>query len=162
MIAREETGEALAASGANDGLLDVAVIGGSQAGLAMAWYLARQQLRFVVLEAAPEIGHTWRSRWDSLTLFTPTQHDALPGMPFPGPPDTYPTKDPVADYLQAYAAAFDLPVRLNARVTHLSKTAGASRSARRMRPSAPARWWWRPGRSRCRSCPRRPGGWTPR
>ena len=123
MIAREETGEALAASGANDGLLDVAVIGGSQAGLAMAWYLARQQLRFVVLEAGPEIGHTWRSRWDSLTLFTPTQHDALPGMPFPGPPDTYPTKDPVADYLQAYAAAFDLPVRLNARVTHLSKTA---------------------------------------
>ena len=77
----------------------------------------------MVLEAGPEIGHTWRSRWDSLTLFTPAQHDALPGMPFPGPPDTYPTKDPVADYLQAYAAAFDLPVRLNARVTDLSQTA---------------------------------------
>ena len=123
MTAREETGEAMAANGASDGLLDVAVIGGSQAGLAMAWHLARQQLRFVVLEAGPEIGHTWRSRWDSLTLFTPTQYDALPGMPFPGPPDTYPTKDPVADYLQAYAAAFNLPVRLNARVTHLSKTA---------------------------------------
>ena len=30
MIAREETGEALAASGANDGLLDVAVIGGTR------------------------------------------------------------------------------------------------------------------------------------
>ena len=77
----------------------------------------------MVLEAGPEIGHTWRSRWDSLTLFTPAQYDALPGMPFPGPPDTYPTKDPVADYLQAYAAAFNLPVRLNARVTHLSQTA---------------------------------------
>jgi len=104
-------------------LLDVAVVGGGQAGLAMAWHLARAKLRFVVLEAGPEIGHTWRSRWDSLTLFTPAQHDALPGMPFPGPPDTYPTKEPVAGYLQAYAAAFDLPVRLNARVTHLSRTA---------------------------------------
>ena len=113
----------MAANGTNDGLLDVAVIGGGQAGLAMAWHLARQQLRFVVLDAAPEIGHTWRSRWDSLTLFTPAQYDCLPGMPFPGPPDTYPAKDPVADYLQAYAAAFNLPVRLNARVTHLTKSA---------------------------------------
>jgi cation diffusion facilitator CzcD-associated flavoprotein CzcO len=59
------------ASGAGDELLDVVVIGGSQAGLAMAWHLARQHLRFVVLEAGPEPGHTWRSRWDSLTLFTP-------------------------------------------------------------------------------------------
>ena len=115
------------AGGPGDELLDVIVVGGSQAGLAMAWHLAREGLRFVVLEAAPEIGHTWRSRWDSLTLFTPTQYDALPGMPFPGPPDTYPTKDPVADYLTAYAAAFDLPVRLNARVTRLRRTDGGLR-----------------------------------
>ena len=93
-----------------------------QAGLAIAWYLARQGLRFLVLEAAAELGHSWRSRWDSLTLFTPAQYDALPGMPFPAAADTYPTKEPVADYLQAYAAAFQLPVRLNARVTSLSRT----------------------------------------
>ena len=105
-----------------DELLDVVVVGGSQAGLAIAWHLAREGLRFVVLEAAPEIGPTWRSRWDSLTLFTPAQYDALPGMPFPGPPDTYPGKDAVAGYLKAYAAAFDLPVRLNSPVTRLSQT----------------------------------------
>jgi putative flavoprotein involved in K+ transport len=106
---------------AGDQRLDVVVVGGSQAGLAMAWHLAQQSLRFVVLEAAPELGHTWRSRWDSLKLFTPAQYDALPGMAFPAPADTYPTKDSVADYLQAYAAAFDLPIRLNARVTDLRR-----------------------------------------
>jgi putative flavoprotein involved in K+ transport len=121
MTAREE--ELVSASGTGDKVLDVIVVGGSQAGLAMAWHLARHNLRFVVLEAAPEIGHSWRSRWDSLTLFTPTQYDALPGMPFPGPPDTYPAKDPVASYLTAYAAKFNLPVRLNARVTDLRRTA---------------------------------------
>jgi putative flavoprotein involved in K+ transport len=107
---------------AGDRLLDVLVIGGSQSGLAIAWHLQRQGLDFVVLEAGPEVGHVWRSRWDTLKLFTPAQYDALPGMAFPAPADTYPTKDPVADYLQAYATAFNLPVRLNARVTRLSKT----------------------------------------
>ena len=97
--------------------LDAVIIGGSQAGLAMAWHLARQKLRFVVLDAAGELGQTWRSRWDTLRLFTPAQYDGLPGMAFPAAADTYPTKDPVADYLRDYAAAFDLPVRLNARVT---------------------------------------------
>jgi putative flavoprotein involved in K+ transport len=109
---------------AGDQRLDVVVVGGSQAGLAIAWHLQRQGLNFVVLEAGPEVGHVWRSRWDSLKLFTPAQYDALPGMLFPAPADTYPTKDPVADYLQAYVAAFDLPVRLNARVTGLVQTDG--------------------------------------
>jgi putative flavoprotein involved in K+ transport len=107
---------------AGDQRLDVVVVGGSQAGLAMAWHLAQQGLRFLVLEAGPEVGHVWRSRWDSLKLFTPAQYDALSGMAFPAPADTYPTKDPVADYLQAYVAAFDLPVRLDARATSLTRT----------------------------------------
>jgi putative flavoprotein involved in K+ transport len=107
---------------ASDQVLDVVVVGGSQSGLAMAWHLQRQGLRFVVLEAGLELGHTWRNRWDSLKLFTPAQYDALPGMAFPAPADTYPTKDPVADYLRDYAKAFDLPVRLNAPVTSLTRT----------------------------------------
>jgi putative flavoprotein involved in K+ transport len=107
---------------AGEELLDVVVVGGSQAGLAMAWHLARQGLRFVVLEAGARLGHVWRSRWDSLKLFTPAQYNALPGLPFPGPADSYPTKEPVADYLEAYANAFHLPVRLNARVIDLRRT----------------------------------------
>jgi putative flavoprotein involved in K+ transport len=59
-----------------------------------------------------------------LVLFTPAQYDNLPGMPFPAAPDTYPGKDDVANYLQDYVAAFDLPVRLNTTVTSLSNGEG--------------------------------------
>jgi putative flavoprotein involved in K+ transport len=104
-----------------EGLLDVVVVGGGQAGLAMAWHLRRQGMRFQVLEAGPEVGQVWRARWDSLKLFSPAQYSSLPGMPFPAPADTYPAKEPVADYLQVYATAFNLPVAFNARVTELRR-----------------------------------------
>ena len=106
-----------------DELMDVVVVGGGQAGLAMAWHLTRQGLRFVVLEAADEVGRSWRDRWDSLRLFTPAQYDALPGMAFPAPADPYPGKEAVADSLQASGSAFGIPVHLDSRVLRLSRTA---------------------------------------
>jgi len=99
---------------------DVVVIGGSQAGLAIGYHLTQRGLRYVILDAGSETGHMWRSRWDSLTLFTAAQYSGLPGMAFPSPKDRYPSKDDVATYLQSYESAFDLPVRLNAKVTSLT------------------------------------------
>lgn len=105
-------------------LLDVLVIGAGQAGLALAWYLNRAGARHLLVDAAPEIGHSWRTRWDSLRLFTPSQYDALPGTPFPAPADTHPTKDQVADYLAAYARTHDIPVRTGTRVHRLQRVDG--------------------------------------
>lgn len=104
--------------------LDVIVIGGGQAGLAVAYYLSRQEADFIVLDAGAEIGESWRTRWDSLRLFTPAQHDALPGMRFPAADGDYPGKDEVADYLRAYAAHFALPVRLRCPVTRIEQVSG--------------------------------------
>ena len=98
------------------------VVGGGQAGLAVAYYLRGRGLRFILLDAEPEIGHVWKSRWDSLTLFTPAQYSGLPGMDFPAAHDVYPSKDEVAAYLRSYASAYDLPVRPNARVTSLARS----------------------------------------
>jgi putative flavoprotein involved in K+ transport len=104
--------------------LDVVVIGASQAGLAIGYHLARRGVKFVILDAGSDIGEVWRSRWDSLTLFTPAQYSGLPGMAFPSPKDEYPSKDDVASYLQSYVSAFDLPVKLNAKVVSLAEREG--------------------------------------
>src|SRR6476660_9862098 len=96
--------------------LDVLVIGAGLAGLAIGHHLRRAGANFAIVDAAPAIGHVWRTRWDSLRLFTPAQYDSLPGTPFPAPPGTHPTKDQVADYLAEYAREHELPVRLNTRV----------------------------------------------
>jgi putative flavoprotein involved in K+ transport len=106
---------------------DVVVIGASQAGLAVGYHLARRRVRFVILDAGSSIGQVWRSRWDSLRLFTPAQYSGLPGMAFPSPKDTYPSKDDVASYLQSYVSHFDLPVKLNAKVTSLNNREGEYR-----------------------------------
>ena len=99
---------------------DTVIIGGGQAGLATGYHLAHQYLPFVILDANERIGDSWRKRWDSLRLFTPARYSGLPGMPFPAPPASYPTKDDVADYLEAYAAHFELPVLTGIRVDGLS------------------------------------------
>jgi putative flavoprotein involved in K+ transport len=101
--------------------VDTVVIGGGQAGLAMGYFLTRQNRDFVILDAGNRIGETWRSRWDSLRLFTPARHSALPGMPFPVPGSHFPTKDETADYLEAYARKFDLRVLHGRQVESLSR-----------------------------------------
>ncbi|MCW2578925.1 MAG: FAD-dependent pyridine nucleotide-disulfide oxidoreductase [Blastococcus sp.] len=103
-------------------VLDVLVVGAGQAGLALGHHLAFRGVNFLLLEAGSEIGHSWRSRWDSLRLFTPAEYSALPGMPFPAPSgDHHPSKDDVADYLRAYAQRFELPVRLSSPVFRLDR-----------------------------------------
>src|SRR3954463_14044082 len=99
--------------------VQVVVIGGGQAGLSVGCCLAQRGLSFLILEANERVGDSWRKRWDSLRLFTPARYDGLIGLPFPAPPDSFPTKDEMADYLEAYARHFDLPVHTGIRVDRL-------------------------------------------
>lgn len=99
--------------------IDTVVIGGGQVGLSTGYYLKKQGRDFVILDAGERVGEAWRKRWDSLRLFTLARYDALPGMPFPIPRASYPTKDQMADYLEAYAKNFELPIQLRTRVVSL-------------------------------------------
>src|SRR5918995_1865910 len=104
--------------------VEVAVVGGGQAGLAMGYYLRQQGRRFVILERGDSIAPAWRERWDSLRLFTPRGYSALPGVPFPGDPDGYPTRDEVISYIERYADTFEQEIELSSDVRRLSEADG--------------------------------------
>jgi putative flavoprotein involved in K+ transport len=95
---------------------DVVVVGAGQAALAIGYFLKQQGRHFTILEAADAPAAAWRERWNSLKLFTPVRYDSLPGLAFPGDPDSYPGRDDVVAYLTDYARTFELPVELDSRV----------------------------------------------
>ena len=109
------------AAGMNIQHIDTVVIGAGQAGLSVGHHLKRRGVPHVILDANARVGDPWRRRWDSLRLFTPARFDSLDGRPFPAPPDYFPTKDEMADYLEDYARHFDLPILANSRVERLSR-----------------------------------------
>ena len=101
---------------------ETVIIGGGQAGLSTGYRLAKAGRKFIILDANPRVGDAWRKRWDSLRLFTPAELNGLPGFKFPARNWTFPTKDDMADFLEAYATKFQLPVRTGTRVERLSKS----------------------------------------
>lgn len=101
-------------------MTDTVVVGAGQAGLAVARELSKHGVKHLVIDAATRIGESWRARWDSLTAFTPAEHDGLPDVPFPGAKGTFPSKDEIAGYLEDYAGNAGILVRLAERATRLA------------------------------------------
>jgi cation diffusion facilitator CzcD-associated flavoprotein CzcO len=103
--------------------VDVAVIGGGQAGLATGFYLRRAGLvpgrDFVILDAADRPGGAWAHMWEGLRLFSPSSFSSLPGWMMPSWNDAangYPPRSHVVDYLTRYEDRYDLRVMRPARV----------------------------------------------
>ena len=101
--------------------IDTVIIGGGQAGLTVGANLKRRGIDFVILDDHERTGDSWRNRWDSLLLFTPARLDGLPGLPFPGRPDRFVSKDEMADYLETYAKHHALPISRSERVERLAR-----------------------------------------
>ncbi|MEQ8534113.1 MAG: FAD-dependent oxidoreductase, partial [Imperialibacter sp.] len=90
---------------------DVIVIGGGQSGLAVAYYLNRAGLNYVVLDASDDAGGSWQHYWHSLRLFSPAQWSSLPGVLMTGGPDYYPTRNETIDYLRKYEEKYKFAIQ---------------------------------------------------
>jgi len=106
--------------------VEVLVVGGGQAGLAMSEHLSACGVPHVVLERA-RIAERWRSeRWDSLVANGPAWHDRFPGMEFSDiDPDAFAPKEMVADYFVAYAEKIAAPIRCGVEVREVQRNAGS-------------------------------------
>ena len=151
--------------------VEVLVVGGGQAGLAMSEHLGDRGVPHLVLERH-RIAERWRSeRWDSLVANGPAWHDRFPGLEFVDlDPDAFASKEQVADYFVAYAEKIGAPIRCGVEVTSVTKerrparlsrgddgrgpSMPASSSPRRDRSSGPSsRRSFPMARCRCRSTP---------
>ncbi|MCW5620518.1 MAG: NAD(P)/FAD-dependent oxidoreductase [Burkholderiales bacterium] len=86
----------------------VMVIGGGQAGLAIAARLTQLEVDTLVIERNPRIGDNWRSRYHSLTLHNEVFVNDFPYLPFPPNWPVYISKDKLANWLEFYAEAMEL------------------------------------------------------
>jgi putative flavoprotein involved in K+ transport len=100
---------------------EAVVVGAGAAGLAAAAMLQRRGHPPVVLEADERIGARWAGRYDRLHLHTVRRFSGLPDHALPKALPRYVSKDQYADYLAAYAGAFDLDVRLGTPVGRIRR-----------------------------------------
>jgi putative flavoprotein involved in K+ transport len=100
--------------------VEVAIIGGGQAGLATSWYLTQEGVDHVVLEAG-RVAETWRSRrWDSFCLVTPNWSVRLPGATYSGPdPDGFMGRAELIEHFQSWADSFQAPLEAQSPVSSL-------------------------------------------
>lgn len=104
-------------------LIQTLIIGGGQAGLAISHHLTRRGHPHLVLERG-RIGERWYSeRWAGMHFQTPNALVSLPGFPLPtDKPDGFATAAQIGDYLNAYAAHIQAPIRQDTAVTSLCRT----------------------------------------
>lgn len=105
--------------------INTVVVGAGQAGIAMSEHLSLMGVAHIVLERH-RIAERWRSeRWDSLVANGPAWHDRFPSMAFDGiPPDSFATKERVAQYFEDYARMLDAPIRTGVEVLAVERHAG--------------------------------------
>ena len=81
----------------------VLVVGGGQAGLAVAARLGQLEIETLVIDKHDRIGDNWRKRYHSLALHNQIHVNHLPYLPFPPTWPKYIPKDMLANWFELYA-----------------------------------------------------------
>jgi hypothetical protein len=101
------------------------IVGAGPAGLATAGCLTARGKSYVLLEQAEDVGSAWRNHYDRLHLHTPGRHSSLPHFPMPADYPTYPSRQQVVDYLEAYARKFGIRAMLRTKARRIVREGAA-------------------------------------
>lgn len=86
----------------------VLVVGGGQAGLAIAARLKQLDIDTLIVDREARIGDNWRKRYHALTLHNQVQVNHMPYMPFPPNWPVYIPKDKLANWFEVYVEVMEL------------------------------------------------------
>src|SRR6266480_6892803 len=99
--------------------INAIIVGAGPAGLACAVTMRAVGLNVTLLEKAGNVGSTWRHHYDRLHLHTDRGRSGLPGMAMPPSYPTYPSRAQMVEYLESYAARFDIRPVFNTAVSRV-------------------------------------------
>ncbi len=102
--------------------VEVAIVGGGQAGLSMSWHLKNAGIDHVVFERSRSFSEWRESRWDSFCLVTPNWQCRLPGFHYAGDdPQGFMLREQIIEYLDAYVAHSRPPLMEGVNVTRIER-----------------------------------------
>jgi cation diffusion facilitator CzcD-associated flavoprotein CzcO len=104
---------------------DAIIVGAGPAGLAVGACLARAGVAATILEQAGRVGASWHRHYSRLHLHTDKARSQLPFAAFAPECPRYPSRQQVIDYLETYARAFGLGIRLGQQVVDARPMDGA-------------------------------------
>ena len=98
------------------------IIGAGPAGLATAGRMRQANIEFEIVEKSQHVGNAWRNHYDRLHLHTVKQWSHFPFMPFPDEYPTYVSRQQLVDYMDRYAAHFDVNPKFGVEIVSINKT----------------------------------------
>ncbi|KAF9869869.1 flavin-binding monooxygenase [Colletotrichum karsti] len=98
----------------------VLVIGAAQAGLMLGARLQHMGIKTRLLERSSRLGDSWRKRYQSVTLHTPTYTDHWAYMKIPETWPRFLTGDEVAEFMEHYGQLMGLDIQYDTEVTKVT------------------------------------------
>ncbi len=97
------------------------IIGASISGLASAACLQKHGIEYIIIEKQSQVAAPWRNHYERLHLHTNKRISNLPYKKFDKTIPRYPSRQQVADYLEAYQKEFNINPVFNTEAKSIKK-----------------------------------------
>ncbi|KAL0932585.1 flavin-binding monooxygenase [Colletotrichum truncatum] len=107
--------------------VQVLIVGAAQAGLMLGARLKHMGIKTLLVERNARLGDSWRQRYQSVTLHTPTYTDHWAFLKFPETWPKFLVGDKVAEWMEHYGQLMGLDILYNTEVTKVTYDGAAKK-----------------------------------